>query len=77
MNIGRQQKPRTITIINHPLFGQDHEEAVHFKDTHPRRDHHRHLPSSVKVSVDVVLVKHLKENKIPPNDDVTAFQKPA
>lgn len=48
----------TLTVVNHSLLGENHEQAVDFKDAHPWRDDHRHLTSSVKVAVDVVLVKH-------------------
>lgn len=47
-----------LTVVNHALLGENHQKAVHFKDPHPRCDDHRHLTSAVKVTVDVVLVKH-------------------
>lgn len=77
INTQRQHEPESITIIYHPLLGQDHEKPVHFKHTHPRRDHHRHLASSVKVAVDIVLVKHLNKSKKSSNEDVMAYQQPA
>lgn len=52
-----------FTIIYHALFGQDHEETVHFKHTHSRCDNHRHLSSPVKVAVYVMLVKHYEINQ--------------
>lgn len=71
------QHPGRITVIYHPLLGQDHEQTVHFEHAHPGCDHHRHLPGSVKVAVDVVLVKHLKQSKKSSGEDATASQKPA
>lgn len=47
-----------LTVVNHALFGENHKKAVNFKYSYPRRDYHRHLTSAVKVTVDVVLVKH-------------------
>ena len=71
------QRPGRITVIYHPLLGQDHEQPVHLEHAHPGCDHHRHLPGSVKVAVDVVLVKHLKQSKKSSGEDATASQKPA
>lgn len=52
----------TLTVVNHTLFGENHKQAVDFKHPHPRCDDHWHLAGAVKVTVDVVLVKHCERH---------------
>lgn len=47
-----------LTVVNHALFGEDHEEPVHLEHAHSRCDHHRHLTSAVKVTVDVMFIEN-------------------
>lgn len=52
----------TLTVVNHTLFGENHKQAVDFKYPHPWCDDHWHLAGAVKVTVDVVLVKHCERH---------------
>lgn len=53
-----------LTVVDHALLGENHEQAVDLKDAHTRSDNHRHLASAVKVAVDVVLVKHCGRGEV-------------
>lgn len=52
-----------LTVVNHALFGENHEQPVHLEHPYSWRDHHRHLPSAVKVTVDVMLIKNCNANR--------------
>lgn len=52
-----------LTVVDHALFGEDHEEAIHLEHAHSRCDHHRHLTSSVKVTVDVMFIENCNADR--------------
>lgn len=51
------------TVVDHSLLGEYHEEPVHLEHPHPRCYHHGHLTGAVKVTVDVVFIKHCNRNR--------------
>lgn len=50
----------TNAIVYHPLFGQNHKQAINFKHTYTRGDDHRHLAGPIEVPVYVMLVEHIE-----------------
>lgn len=50
-----------FTIVYHPLFGQNHKQAINFKHTYTRGDDHRHLAGPIEVPVYVMLVEHYEK----------------
>lgn len=48
----------TLTVVNHALLGENHEQTVDLEHSDPGCDDHWHLAGAVKVTVDIVLVKH-------------------
>lgn len=49
-----------LTVVNHALFSEDHEQPVHLEHPHTWRDDDGHLARAVKVAIDVVLIKHCR-----------------
>lgn len=59
-NTNSECTAHSLTVVNHALFGEDHEQAVHLEHTHSWSNDHWHLARTVKVTVDVVLIKDWK-----------------
>lgn len=53
-----------LTVVNHALFSEDHEQPVDLEHSDPRRDHHRHLTRTVEVPVDVMFIENCTTNTV-------------